>query len=450
MHLKLAKVVAPKFQFSDQSVRREGLVILRLATARQRARLPSNTRVSMGADESKPADAGEQAPAAAPAKEYAWRPVAPPVADISDPSGSVGGKKHVSLAVVDDSHDRGGGGDERVSVRQSRATGAADTTPDAAAEWMRRSAALDKAYAQKKQDEKKSGKSRKAFGLFGKKGTATPRKAGGMFSKRKAEDAVAKAPAATTALPPLDPATAKDVEQILHLMMEYGRRYEEGEVLITFAEMQDHYFEAMHDGDAPVEWSAGLSDLLLVAAQRKRLNYHTEREHSRMSSVKNAHDEETHVLLAEGVDEEVVITAPDDHTCDETMKVKVWRAKMGDLKPVWGSAAPLVDLDDGELRYVAIQCVAVSGELMTLVRGYSDITCKSFGDVLEEAVPPLALAGYVEIKPLGGGLMTHSKAGKTTNLHGSSPGFGAADHQAAAKILQIALGADHTCTFNAP
>ena len=129
----------------------------------------------------------------------------------------------------------------------------------------------------------------------------------------------------------------------------------------------------------------------------------------------NEHDNEHLVVLVEGRDEEVVIIAPDNHTCDETMKVKVWRQKVGMLKPVWGAAAPLVDLDEGEIRYMLISCKSIYGGVYSLVRGYNetDSQCRSFGDVLEEAVPPLALAGYSDIKPLGGGASPHARTRRT-------------------------------------
>jgi hypothetical protein len=148
-------------------------------------------------------------------------------------------------------------------------------------------------------------------------------------------------------------------------------------------------------------WTDSLGELLLKAAQQKRVNYIAEHHESELR--KNEHDDEHHEVLKPGADDEVVITAPDDHSCDTTMRVKIWRNKVSAMKPVWGQEAPVVDLDDGECRYVLLEAKDVNGQATKFLRGYTNDSAGTFADVLEESVPPLALAGYTDLKCLGGG-----------------------------------------------
>jgi hypothetical protein len=128
------------------------------------------------------------------------------------------------------------------------------------------------------------------------------------------------------------------------------------------------------------------------------------------------------------------------------MKVKVWRNKVSAMKPVWGQEAPLADLDGGNSRYVLIEATGVTGVTATFVRGYDDSTATSFADVLEEAVPPLAMAGYTGIKCLGGGYAIYEVGDKKVLLKGESCGFGPADHAVAAAVLRSYFGSEFSVT----
>ena len=221
----------------------------------------------MGADGSKPEDAKP--------KQYAFNSSTPKAVPVGTAVDFGDGKKHVSLAVMEDVQQRvSHGGHARMSSRQSLSTSAADSNSDAANEWMRRSAALDRAFSRKKMAEmqvdiKQEKPRKKGFFSFGAKSSRPAKRA------KEAEDK----PVARSAPPMdedvgfalLDTATVRDVDRLIELIMAYGRRYDEGEVLITFAEMQDHYFEASHEED---EWSDTLPELLFKAARARRLNYH--------------------------------------------------------------------------------------------------------------------------------------------------------------------------------
>jgi len=162
---------------------------------------------------------------------------------------------------------------------------------------------------------------------------------------------------------------------------------------------------------------------------------------SRATNVrKNEYDNEHHVLLNPEKDDEVVVTAPDDHTCDALLQVKVWRCKLSNLKPQWGAVAPLCDVDEGKCRYMLLECKTINGETLQLVRGYTDESCSTFAEVLEEAVPPLGIAGYTDIRCLGGGYLSFSSHDGAAVLSGASVGFGPANHSAAAAVLKKHYG----------
>lgn len=128
----------------------------------------------------------------------------------------------------------------------------------------------------------------------------------------------------------------------------------------------------------------------------------------------------------------MVITTLQLQATRSNSEYKAWRK--GSYVPHRG-AAPIVDIDEGELTYVLVEAVSPAGDVVTLVRGFVKEEYPSHADVLDTAQEPLAHAGYTAIRCVGGGTLWHTKWSKTMFISGASR-FGPANHRVTERLLR--------------
>ena len=394
-----------------------------------------------------PAPADASAPAPAPESSsapVASEPAAEPAADEEAASPSRASYRVSNV---------------RRSIREE-----AENNKDAAEEFMRRSQVLNDYYADhkdvtvptevaeadtnlqlaveqdkttSKQDMKRK---RSVFGFFGGK------KVGGSQVDLATTRAGAfKVPNAAEPSRLPRPATDPDTDKLLDIIREHGRAYVPGERVITFIEIVEHY-----DGEGD------LGATLLKARKRGFVTYDKvghEAYAGRDDIIGKEYETgatqgrwsvayDKGAILVEGEDDEVVVMMPEPSAVKPTDAnannlTNKWR--QGGLTPFEGQIAPEVDIDPGDNMYVLLQAANPQGVACRLLRAYAMAT--SHADIIETAVPPLAVAGYRDVKCLGGGICKHDSAAHTVVFTGDGGGgFGRASHETAVEMAKKYFG----------
>lgn len=241
-------------------------------------------------------------------------------------------------------------------------------------------------------------------------------------------------------------------DMVVRLIRTHGRSYQEGEVLITFGELRE--FEELRAIDLPT--------VLLRARAAKLVSFSKDGDAEEANSASataafRAADAEAPLEPEE--DDEVVITTLQLQAARADSQYRAWRK--GSSYVPHRAAAPLVDLDEGQLNYVLIKAVsppllppspsaaeeaggaAVPTEVVTLVRGFTKREYPHHADVLEAAGEALAQAGYTSITCAGGGVLWHTPHLKTLFISGGPCQFGTADHLVTRALLRQHFPADY-------